>query len=53
MLLNLEPDIRVVGVAQDGAEAIELAARHQPDLILMDLKMPDSNGICGHRNKEA
>jgi DNA-binding NarL/FixJ family response regulator len=45
MLLNLEPDVQVVGVAQDGAEAIELAAQHQPDLVLMDLKMPGLNGI--------
>ena len=45
MLLNLEKDFQVVGVAQDGAEAVELAAQKQPDLILMDLKMPIMNGI--------
>ena len=45
LLLKLEKDFRVVGCAQDGAEALELAARHQPDLVLMDLKMPGMNGI--------
>ncbi len=45
MLLNLEKDFQVVGAAQDGAEALELAAKKQPDLILMDLKMPIMNGI--------
>ena len=45
MLLNLEKDFQVVGAAQDGAEAVDLAAQKQPDLILMDLKMPIMNGI--------
>ena len=45
MLLNLEKDFQVVGTAQDGAEAVELAVKKRPDLILMDLKMPIMNGI--------
>jgi len=45
MLLRLEKDIEIVGLAQDGAEAVELVARHQPDLVLMDLKMPGMTGI--------
>ncbi len=45
MLLNLEKDFQVIGVAQDGAEAVDLAAQKQPDIILMDLKMPIMNGI--------
>ncbi len=45
MLLRLERDIKVVGLAQDGAEAVELTAEHRPDLVLMDLKMPGMNGI--------
>jgi DNA-binding NarL/FixJ family response regulator len=45
MLLTLEKDIKVVGRAQDGWEAVELAAKHQPDLVLMDLKMPGMNGV--------
>lgn len=49
MLLQLEKDFQVVGSAQDGFEAVELAAKTQPDLILMDLKMPGMNGIDATR----
>jgi DNA-binding NarL/FixJ family response regulator len=45
LLLNLEKDISVTSLAQDGAEAVELATKNPPDLILMDLKMPGMNGI--------
>lgn len=45
LLLRLEKDIQVVGVAQDGAEAILLAAEKLPNLVLMDLKMPGINGV--------
>jgi len=45
MLLALEKDIDVVSQACDGAEAVEQVARHLPDLVLMDLKMPGMNGI--------
>jgi DNA-binding NarL/FixJ family response regulator len=45
LLLKLEKDMQVVGTAADGAEAVELAAQKTPDLVLMDLKMPGTNGI--------
>ncbi len=45
MLLKLEPDIEVVGVAEDGAAAVEMVAKKAPDLVLMDLKMPIMNGV--------
>jgi DNA-binding NarL/FixJ family response regulator len=45
LLLKLEADIEVVGLAQDGAQAVELAAKKSPDLVLMDLKMPGMNGV--------
>ena len=45
MLLKLESDIEVVGLADDGARAVELADKKKPDLILMDLKMPVMNGV--------
>lgn len=44
-LLALQADIQIVAEAQDGAEAIERAALLQPDVILMDLRMPGVNGI--------
>ena len=53
MLLTLEKDFQVIGTAQDGAEAVELAAQKQPDLILMDLKMPGTNGIEATRQIRA
>ena len=53
LLLKLEKDIEVVGHAQDGAEAVEQAERRQPDLVLMDLKMPGANGIEATRQIRA
>lgn len=49
MLLNLEKDIDVLACAEDGDQAIKLAQIHQPDLMLMDLKMPGVNGITATR----
>ncbi len=44
-LVNTEPDMEVVAEAADGAQALELFARHTPDLALMDLRMPIKSGI--------
>lgn len=49
MLLNLEPDMEVVGMAEDGVQAVELTLRLAPDLVLMDLKMPGMNGAAATR----
>jgi DNA-binding NarL/FixJ family response regulator len=46
MLVRLIDDVKVVGVACDGAEAVRLAEAQQPDVILMDLRMPDLDGIA-------
>jgi DNA-binding NarL/FixJ family response regulator len=48
-ILGTEPDVQVVGVARDGAEALALLAGLRPDLVLMDLKMPEMNGIQATR----
>jgi DNA-binding NarL/FixJ family response regulator len=44
-ILESVPDLEIVGEATNGAEVIELAASLQPDVILMDLRMPGINGI--------
>ena len=44
-LLRAAPGIEVIGEARDGEEAIELAARTTPDVILMDIRMPGISGI--------
>ncbi|SDE60453.1 two component transcriptional regulator, LuxR family [Fontibacillus panacisegetis] len=40
MILNYQPDMEVVGTAADGIEAYQMVAKHNPDVILMDLSMP-------------
>jgi DNA-binding NarL/FixJ family response regulator len=44
-LLELDPDFEVVAEASDGAEAMRLAARERPDVVLMDLLMPGTDGV--------
>jgi DNA-binding NarL/FixJ family response regulator len=46
MLVGLIDDVEVVGAACDGAEAIRLAEEHRPDVVLMDLRMPGTDGIA-------
>ena len=45
MMLDGAPDLNVVAEAGDGAEAIELARRHHPDVVLMDIRMPGTDGL--------
>lgn len=45
VLVRSDPDLEVVGEAADGAEAVALAVRERPDVILMDVRMPEVDGI--------
>lgn len=45
MILAAQPDIDVVGLAEDGAEAVRLAAELAPDIVLMDIRMPVMDGV--------
>jgi DNA-binding NarL/FixJ family response regulator len=49
LILNAEPDIEVVGEAADGAAAVALARELRPAVVLMDIRMPDVDGIEGTR----
>jgi DNA-binding NarL/FixJ family response regulator len=44
-LLALYPEIKVVGLASDGREAVQMAEEYRPDVILMDLQMPVMDGL--------
>ena len=48
-LLDAEDDIEVVGEASDGAEAVEVVRRTTPDVVLMDIRMPRSDGLAATR----
>lgn len=45
-LLSMFPDLEVVAKAESGREAVTLAESHEPDVVLMDVRMPDMNGIA-------
>jgi NarL family two-component system response regulator LiaR len=54
MFLGLDPELEIIGEAQDGAEAVRLAHELLPDVVLMDLLMPVMDGITaiGHIRKQ-
>lgn len=52
-LLELEPDLQVVGQASDGAEAVELVEQLKPHVVLMDVRMPRMNGVDATRQIRA
>ena len=45
MLLDAEPDIEVVGEASDGVEALDIIRQARPDVVLMDIRMPELDGL--------
>ncbi|MFI6206503.1 response regulator [Streptomyces sp. NPDC051041] len=49
VLVDSEPDMEVVGEASDGAEAVRLAGERRADVVLMDIRMPGTDGLAATR----
>ncbi|MGD8199138.1 response regulator [Ornithinimicrobium sp. W1679] len=45
MMLTAEPDVQVVGTAEDGVQAVAMAEREHPDVVVMDIRMPGIDGV--------
>ena len=52
-LLERQPDLRVIGEAADGEEAVRLAKELKPDLVVMDVRMPKLSGVEATRRIKA
>jgi DNA-binding NarL/FixJ family response regulator len=48
-LLNSDPSLELVGEADDGQTALQVVAQHQPDVVLMDIRMPGMDGVAATR----
>jgi YesN/AraC family two-component response regulator len=49
VMLGMNPEIEVVAVARNGQQAIDLAEKHQPDLVIMDINMPGIDGLTAFK----
>lgn len=45
LMLSMNPDVLVVAIAKDGREAVELARQHHPDIVVLDINMPQVDGL--------
>ncbi len=46
LMLATIPDVEVVAIASNGAQALQMAAQHRPDIIITDINMPEMNGLA-------
>jgi len=49
LMLSLNPDVIVVAIAANGRQAVDLAKEHHPDIILMDINMPEVDGLAAFK----
>jgi len=48
MMLSINPDVVVVAIAKNGVKAVELANQHKPDIAIMDINMPEMDGLTAY-----
>ena len=49
LMLSLNPDVLVVAIANNGRQAVEMAKEHHPDLLVMDVNMPELTGLAAFK----
>lgn len=49
LMLSMNPDVVVVAIAKDGREAVELAREHHPDIVILDINMPQLDGLTAFK----
>lgn len=52
LMMTLLPGVEVVSIAQNGREAVALARKHNPDIVLMDINMPEMDGLSAAREMQ-